>query len=166
MAKDENFRHLVRIGASDHKGERPIVPALKDIKGVGMPLAHAICKVTKIPLSKRVGDLSESEVEKIEDVIKTPLSYGIPTWMLNRKRDPETGEDKHLIANELAFAKEQDIKLLRKIKCYRGIRHANRLPCRGQRTRSNFRPNKGKVQSVKRKAAKGASKGAGKGGKK
>jgi len=153
MAK-ENFRHLVRIGNVDHKGERPIVPALKDVKGVGMPLAHAICKVTKLALSRRVGELTDAEVEKIEDVIKTPLSYGIPTWMLNRKRDPETGEDTHLIGNDLMFAKEQDIKLLRRIKCYRGIRHANRLPCRGQRTKSNFRKNKGKVQSVKRKGGK------------
>jgi small subunit ribosomal protein S13 len=150
----ENFRHLVRIGNFDHKGEKSIVPALKDIKGVGMPLAHAICKTTKLHLTRRVGDLTDVEVEKIEDVIKAPLSYGIPTWMLNRKRDPETGEDKHLIGNELAFAKEQDIKLLRRIKCYRGVRHANRLPCRGQRTRSNFRKNKGKVQSVKRRGGK------------
>ena len=150
MAKDENFRHLVRIGSRDHKGERPIVPALKDIKGVGMPLAHALCKVTKIGLTKHVGELTDAEVQKIEDALKSPTSYGIPTWMLNRKRDPETGEDKHLIANELQFTKEQDIKFLRKIRCYKGARHALGLPCRGQRTRSNFRPNKGKVQSVKK----------------
>ena len=161
MAKDKNFRHLVRIANTDLKGEKGIVPALKDIKGVGMPLAHAICKVTKISTSTRVGELSDADIAKLEDAVKMPLSHGIPTWMFNRKRDPETGEDKHLLGNDLAFVKENDIKLLRRIKCYRGVRHAVGLPSRGQKTRSNFRPNKGKIQKLKAKAAK-----AKKGGKK
>lgn len=151
MAKDKDFRHLVRIANTDLHGKKTIVPALKDIKGVGMPLAHAICKVTNVHIEKKVGELTDAEIAKLEDAVKMPLSYGIPTWMFNRKRDPETGEDKHILGNDLAFAKENDIKHLRKMKCYRGIRHAVRLPMRGQRTRSNFRPNKGKTQSVKRK---------------
>lgn len=155
MAKENDFKHLVRIANTDLHGKKVLVPALKDIKGVGMPLAHAICKVTKIEATKRVGDLTDSEISKLEDAVKMPLTYGIPTWMLNRRRDPETGEDNHLLTNELAYAKEQDIKLLRRIKCYRGVRHAVGLPCRGQRTRSNFRPNKGKVQKVQKKGKGG-----------
>jgi small subunit ribosomal protein S13 len=132
-----------------------LVPALKEIKGVGMVLAHAVCRATNINTEKRVGDLTDSEISKLEDAVKMPLTYGIPTWMLNRRRDPETGEDNHLLTNDLAFAKEQDIKLLRRIKCYRGVRHAVGLPCRGQRTKSNFRPLKGKVQKAPKKGKGG-----------
>ena len=55
-----------------------------------------------------------------------------------------------MITNELIFSKEQDIKFLRRIRCYKGVRHALGLPVRGQRTRSNFRKNKGKAMGVKR----------------
>lgn len=150
MAKE--MRHLVRIANTDLKGEKPIVPALTRIKGVGMQLAHAVCKATKVDIKKRAGELTDTEIAKLEDAVKMPLAQGIPTWMLNRKRDPETGEDKHLLGNDLAFAQENDIKLLRRIKCYRGVRHAVGLPCRGQKTRSNFRPNKGKIAKLKAKA--------------
>ena len=52
----------------------------------------------------------------------------------------------HLSSTELQIAKENDIKLLKKIKCYKGIRHIYSLPVRGQSTRSNFRKNKGKAK--------------------
>jgi len=63
----------------------------------------------------------------------------------------------HLVTSELDFAKSNDIRLLKKIKAYRGVRHMYGLPVRGQRTRSNFRRNKGKPMGVMRnKAAKAA----------
>jgi small subunit ribosomal protein S13 len=52
----------------------------------------------------------------------------------------------------LKFAKENDVKMMKKIKSYRGLRHQWSLPVRGQRTKSNFRRNKGKGSlGVKRK---------------
>jgi len=74
--------------------------------------------------------------------------------MLNRRKDYETGEDKHLLSSDLAFTKDNDIKMLKKIKSYKGMRHAFGLPVRGQRTRSNFRRNKGKVTGVQKKKIK------------
>jgi small subunit ribosomal protein S13 len=50
------------------------------------------------------------------------------------------------------FTKDNDIKLMRKIKSYKGTRHSAGQPVRGQRTKSNFRKSKGKVMGVKRKA--------------
>ena len=70
--------------------------------------------------------------------------------MLNRKHDPESGQDRHLLVAELDFEKDNDIKRMKMIRSYRGLRHMFGYPVRGQRTRSNFRKNKGKVMGVKR----------------
>ncbi|OYT32552.1 30S ribosomal protein S13 [Candidatus Woesearchaeota archaeon ex4484_78] len=147
---EKTIKHLVRIANTDLQGDKNIVIALKNIKGIGINLANALCTVTKTDKNKKAGELTEEEIQKLEKAIKAPSQNGIPSWMFNRRKDMETGLDKHLITNELIFTKEQDIKFLRKIKCYKGMRHALGLPVRGQRTRSNFRKNKGKAMGVKR----------------
>ncbi len=70
--------------------------------------------------------------------------------MLNRRKDVETGEDKHIVTTDINFVNDNDIKVMKMIRCYKGIRHSMGLPVRGQKTRSNFRKNKGKVMGVKR----------------
>ena len=85
--------------------------------------------------------------------------FGIPMWMFNRRKDRETGEDVHLLTNELVFSRENDIKRMRRIKNYTGARHSLGLPVRGQRTKSNFRPNKGKVTGVKTSRKRGGPSG-------
>jgi len=78
--------------------------------------------------------------------------------MANRRRDLETNENKHLIVADLDYTRENDIKRLRKLKTYKGDRHSKGLPARGQRTRSNFRKNKGKVTlGVQRKKVEAAA---------
>ena len=64
--------------------------------------------------------------------------------MKNRQKDFDNGEDVHLNGADLKLKKEFDIKRLRKIKSYRGIRHGAGLPTRGQRTKGNFRKNRKK----------------------
>jgi small subunit ribosomal protein S13 len=76
--------------------------------------------------------------------------------MLNRKRDPVTGEDKHLAVSELELTHKMDIDLMRKLKSYKGVRHSIGLPVRGQRTRGSFR--KGKTVGVSKKKAAPAKK--------
>lgn len=145
------FRHLVRIANTDLDGNKAVVYALKNIKGVSVPLANAICKVAGIDGLSKTGNLSEAQSKKLDGIVADPARAGIPSWMLNRRKDVETGEDKHLVTNQLIFTKENDIKQMRRIKSYRGVRHSLGLPVRGQRTRSNFRRNKGKVTGVKKK---------------
>ena len=70
--------------------------------------------------------------------------------MLNRRRDYETGTEKHLLTGDINFTIESDKKREMKMKSYKGVRYQAGLPVRGQRTRSNFRPNKGKVTLKKR----------------
>ncbi|MBR9692730.1 30S ribosomal protein S13 [Candidatus Woesearchaeota archaeon] len=145
-----DFRHIVRVANTDLVGEKRIIIALLKIKGVGHNLAAALCHLSGIPKDKRAGELSESEVAKLTEAVKNPEAMGIPNWMLNRRKDLETGEDKHLILSDIDFALEQDKKREMKLKTYKGQRYHAKLPVRGQRTRSNYRPNKGKVTIKKR----------------
>ena len=74
--------------------------------------------------------------------------------MLNRQKDFEVGKNKHLVGSDLDLRKEFDIKRLKKIKSYRGLRHLVGLPMRGQRTRSHFRKNRSKGAGIKKKPKK------------
>lgn len=145
------YRHLVRIANTDLKGERIIGIALTGIKGVGPRFAKAVCIAAGIETGKKTGELTDTEVKQLEKVILN-ADMNLPKWMFNRRKDPEDGLDKHLITNQLVFAKDTDLRDMKKLKNYRGMRHAFGLPSRGQRTRSNFRKNKGKSLGVKRKA--------------
>ncbi len=146
------IKHLVRIANTDLDGKKAIVFAMRKIRGVGFMYANLACRIAGIETTTKSGVLSESQIEKLDDIIKNPEKYKSPVWMLNRRKDNETGRDKHLLGGDLQFVTENDIKMMKKMKSYKGVRHMLGLPCRGQRTRSNFRPNKGKVLGVKRSA--------------
>jgi len=153
----KDFKHLVRIMNTDLKGNKQILYALPYIRGVGLILANAICRKANIDIHKKAGYLTEAEVKAIEEVISHPAKTGIPVWMFNRRKDYDTGEDLLLISGNLEFAREMDIKRMKKTKSYKGLRHQWGLPVRGQRTKSNFRKNKGKVSLgvVKKKIKSG-----------
>jgi len=151
MVEDKEFRHIVRIVNTDIDGNLPIKHALRKIKGINFMLANAVCKVTNVDKNKKTGTLSDDEIKSLNDIIKNPSKANIPDWMLNRRKDYEDNNNMHITGHDLDFAKDVDIKRLKMIKSYRGMRHAWHLPVRGQRTRSNFRPNKGKVMGVKRR---------------
>jgi small subunit ribosomal protein S13 len=146
-------RYMIRIANTDLNGEKPIVMALCKIKGVSHMMANALCYVSGIDRTKKAGDLNEAEEKRLNDLIRTPKSAGVPDWMVNRRNDTETGEDMHLIGSDITYSKENDIKRMKKLKTYKGIRHANGLPVRGQRTKSNFRKNKKKGSGKKQARA-------------
>lgn len=158
MAEEQKLRALVRIANTDLQGNKGIGVALKKIKGIGIMYSNAILKTAQIAPSKKTGALNSDEIERINDILTHPAKYKFPVWMLNRRRDYETGEDKHFIISDLDYTIQQDIRRLQKIKSRRGLRHAVGLPVRGQRTKSNFRKNKGKAMGVKRKAGAKAGK--------
>ncbi len=147
------IKHLVRIANTDLDGNKLIAFALSKIKGVGVSFANAACRIAGIDVNKKAGMLTDAEVKKVEEVVKDPIKAGLPPWMVNRRFDAETGQNKHLLSGDLQFTIENDIKILKKIKSYKGIRHILGQPVRGQRTRSNFRKNKGKVMGVRRSAS-------------
>jgi small subunit ribosomal protein S13 len=154
----EDFRHFIRISNTDLNGNYKLERALTKIKGVGFQFANAICSALKLNPDEQTGYIKEETIKRIEELLKDPLKFSIPLWLINRRGDYETGEDKHLLSSDLDFAKDNDIKRMRKIKSYKGMRHSKGLPVRGQKTKSNFRRNKGKGSlGVKRK--KGAKSG-------
>lgn len=148
---NKNFKHILRVVNTDLEGKKPISSALKKIKGVSFMYANMACKLAKIDRNKITGNLSDKEAELLNDVIRNPLNYDAPLWMINRRKDYETGEDKHILSGDMDFIQSNDIKRLKMIKAYRGTRHATGRPSRGQRTKSNFRRDKGKVTGVKKK---------------
>jgi small subunit ribosomal protein S13 len=96
-----------------------------------------------------VQDLNEKEIGAISEAVKNPK---VPKFMMNRRSDLDTGSDKHIITTELDLRKEFDIKRLKKIRSYRGSRHALGQPSRGQRTKSHFRKGgKNRVVGVRKK---------------
>jgi small subunit ribosomal protein S13 len=152
----EEFKHIVRIANTDLDGNKSIMQAMRKIKGVGAMLSNAVCALSNVPGNKKTGELADAEISKLDSTLKD-INKQAPSWLLNRRKDYETGEDTHLLTADLTFSKESDIRRMKKIKSYKGIRHMFGLPVRGQKMRSNFRKNKGKVTGVKRKA--GAKKG-------
>ena len=146
-----SFKHIVRVASVDIPGGKAVGFALTKIKGIGKNFAGVVCAVAKVEKRKKAGDLSSEEVAKLNDIVNNPSAHQIPVWMFNRKKDYETGEDKHLLTGTLTYVQDNDLKRLKKIKTLRGMRHQKGLTVRGQRTRSNFRKNKGKVVGVKKK---------------
>jgi len=139
---------IVRILSKDIEGKMKIYPGLIKIKGVSWAMANAVCKKLKIDKNRKIGSLTDEEIKKISEFIKNP---NVPEFVVNRNSDFETGENKHLSGSDLDLRKEFDIKRLKKIKTYRGLRHSVNLPTRGQRTKANFRRNRKKAGGIKKK---------------
>jgi len=153
--ENKNFKHILRIANTDLDGNKPILGALRKIKGVGFMFSNIICVLTSIDEKKKTGDMTDEEVKKIQDILKDPSKFNCPGWMLNRRKDYGDGQNKHLLSEDLVFFNDNDKKRLKKIKSYKGVRHISNLPARGQKTKSNFRRNKGKVHlGVKKKGGK------------
>jgi small subunit ribosomal protein S13 len=143
------FQHIIRFAGTDINGTQPVTYALTSIKGVGIKLANAIIEKSGISPETRMGFLSSAEVEKIEDIITNPVKYGIPIWLLNRRKDVETGENIHLLGSDLVLQTKNDIDQMKKIRSWKGFRHSYGLKVRGQRTKTTGR--KGKAIGVKKK---------------
>jgi len=140
----KDYFSIVRIIQTDIPGNKNLLTGLTYIKGVSWSISNATCKILNMDAMKKITNLSEEEINKITDFLKNP---SLPKFLLNRRKDFETGEDSHLITTDLDMKKEFDIRRLKKIRSYRGLRHAFGHPTRGQKTRSNFRA-KGKKKAV------------------
>ncbi|HRZ85806.1 MAG TPA: 30S ribosomal protein S13 [Candidatus Paceibacterota bacterium] len=135
---------LVRILSTDIPGSKNVYIGLTRIRGISYNISNAILHILKLDKNRKISSLSKEEIELISKTIK---ELKIPEFLMNRRKDYDTGESKHLTSTELDLRKEFDIKRLKKIKSYKGIRHTRGLPVRGQRTKSHFRK-KGKKKAV------------------
>jgi small subunit ribosomal protein S13 len=145
----QEYRHILRIMGTDVQGTLKTVYALTKIKGVSLILASAILKKAGVNPDVRVGFLTETEINKIEEIIKEPTKYSMPTWLFNKRKNAETGKDSHLISADLVLSTKTDIDEAKAIRSWRGYRHAYGLKVRGQRTKTTGRA--GKSLGVKKK---------------
>lgn len=116
--------------------EKQIQIALTYIYGIGPKFARDICATTKIDPTKRVKDLTEAEEKKLRDII----------------------DANYVVEGDLHRQVTNNIKRLKDVGAYRGLRHKLNLPVRGQRTRTNGRTKRGKRVAVGGSQPKAASK--------
>jgi len=148
--EDENpdFKFLVRIANTDIDGEMPTYLALPKVKGIGRRVSILIVDKLGYDRYRRIGDLSDEEVDKIQESIEN-IHETLPSWMMNRQKDYDTGADVHVTSSEVQMTRRDDINRLKKVRAYRGIRHERGHKVRGQRLKSNGRT--GLVLGVTRK---------------
>lgn len=136
---NEEFKHLIRISNADLQGTTATRNALARIDGISHRVASALCRAVGVDEFKLIGYLSDEEKERIEDAIYDPSAAGLPHWMMNRQKDPESGEDKLLTGSDLHLQRKTDIDRMIRKKSWRGIRHSRNLRVRGQRTKATGR---------------------------
>ena len=117
---------MVRIAGIDLPLHKRLDIALTSIYGVGRSNVRVILSKASMDASKRVKELTEEEVGRIQKVL----------------------DKEYKIEGDLRTEVTENIKRLKEIGSYRGIRHVRGLPVRGQRTRSNARTKRGKRQTV------------------
>ncbi|MGA1794134.1 MAG: 30S ribosomal protein S13 [Thermoplasmatota archaeon] len=145
-----DFKFIVRMANTDIDGEKRVIDGITSIKGISYRLSHILVKQLEVEPGNLMGDLTDDEVKKLMELVEE-LPSSMPSWMLNRQKDIETGEDTHAISTDLDMTNREDINLLRKMRSYRGIRHETGQKVRGQKTRSNGRT--GATVGVSRKKA-------------
>ncbi|BAI81203.1 30S ribosomal protein S13 [Deferribacter desulfuricans SSM1] len=122
---------MARIAGVDVPNNKKVEIGLTYIFGIGRSTAKKIVEETGIDSNKRIGELSEQEISSIRKYIDSNLK----------------------VEGELRKEIGLNIKRLMEINCYRGYRHKNNMPCRGQKTRSNARTRRGLAgkRGIKRK---------------
>ena len=162
------FRGRLRLATREIDGNMPLPKAIARVKGVGTNLADSLARVIAGELGvdkfEKIGNLDETQTEKVEEILKNPTKYGIPAWMINRRQDRETGSDIHLVESDLDFTIKQDKDFEMTIRSYRGSRYMYGQRVRGQRTKNTGRKGttlgvqRKKQQPQKKKPASGAKK--------
>ncbi|MBU5682184.1 MAG: 30S ribosomal protein S13 [Candidatus Aenigmatarchaeota archaeon] len=136
-------RPVVRLIDTDIDGTLPIRRAIWKIKGVSFSYGNAVCKVFKevtgIDREFLIGNLNDEQIQILEDIIRNPQKYNIPSWLYNRRKDIYDGKDYHIVGDDVKIKMQFDIKREIELGTYRGWRHKLGQPVRGQRTRSHFR---------------------------
>jgi small subunit ribosomal protein S13 len=160
VEKKKEMKAIVRVINTDIDADMPLIRALRDIKGISHSFANAVCITSGYNPKAKLGSLKEPDIAKVEDIIKNPGKFGIPSWLVNRRKDFESGNDVHLSGQDVDIGRRFDVQRLVDAKTYKGVRHMLGLPVRGQRTRSSFR--KGRVVGVVRKSVRIVQQEAGK----
>ena len=151
LIQPEKFQHILRVLYTNIDGRRKIGYALTAIKGVGRRFAHVVIRKADVDATKRAGELSEEEVERLVTIIGNPRQYKIPDWFLNRQKDIKDGKYSQVTSNNLDTKIRDDLERMKKIRVHRGLRHYWNLRVRGQHTKTTGR--RGRTVGVSKKKA-------------
>lgn len=127
---------MARISGVTIPNEKQILFAIRYVYGIGKKTSADIIEKAGVEPTVRVKDLTDQEISRIQDVIN----------------------ERYTVEGELQRVVTTNIKRLKDIKAYRGIRHSQNLPSRGQRTKTNARTRRGKKVTVGGTAKKAVSK--------
>ena len=127
---------MARISGVTIPSEKQVWVALTYVYGVGTKTSHDVLAIAKVEPTVRVKDLTDAEIGRIQEAISNDYT----------------------VEGELQRIVSGNIKRLKDINAYRGLRHKASLPSRGQRTRTNARTRRGKKITVGGTAKKAASK--------
>ena len=117
---------MARIAGVDLPRDKRVEYALLSIFGIGLTSSRNIVAQAGVSPETRVRDLTESEVNKLRDII----------------------EREYRVEGDLRRQLNMAVRRLQEIRCYRGIRHTRHLPVRGQKTKSNARTLRGKRRPI------------------
>ena len=117
---------MARIAGINIPTDKHIVIGLQSIFGIGQTRSKLICETLKLDPSTKVSQLTEDQLESIRAAVS-----------------------KYEVEGDLRREVSMNIKRLRDLGCYRGIRHRKSLPLRGQRTKTNARTRKGPRRLIK-----------------
>merc|ERR1711997_320928 len=149
LISPDNFQHILRVMNTNLEGKRNTMFAITAIKGVGRRFANIALKKADIDMSKRAGELTEEEVERIITIISNPRQYKIPDYFLNRQKDIKDGKASQVLSNFLDNKLREDLERLKKIRAHRGLRHYWGVRVRGQHTKTTGR--RGRTVGVSKK---------------
>lgn len=116
----------MRVAGINIPDNKRLEIGLTELYGVGRMAALSILKKAKVDAGKKAPELSADEEAKLRKII----------------------ESEYRIEGDLKREVAANIKRLKDIKCYRGLRHIKQLPCRGQRTKTNSRTRRGNVRKT------------------
>ncbi len=117
---------MLRIASINLPDNKRVEIALTYIYGIGRPTSRKILESLKIDLDTRTKDLTEKDANRLRETI----------------------EKTHRVEGELRHLVKMNIKRLKEIGSYRGVRHTKGLPVRGQRTKTNTRTVRGNVRKT------------------
>ena len=117
---------MARIAGINVPVQKHTVIGLTAIYGVGITRARQVCAAAGVKQDVKIRDLSEQEVESLRTEVA-----------------------KFTVEGDLRREVSMDIKRLKDLGCYRGVRHRRGLPLRGQRTKTNARTRKGPRRMIK-----------------
>lgn len=138
----DEIQHIIRLYNTNIDGTKKTATALTKIKGIGKRIAAAFVSRAGISSGKRAGELTQDEIEKLQEVISDPQAAGIPSYMFNHQKDTTDGQDYHLVGVKLDADLRLNLEKGKRIKETRCLRLAAGLKVRGQRTKSNGRKRK------------------------